>query len=156
MAGLVIPKEQVMLNLSVVPALAGVAFIALITASHSGFTLRGQNRWMVPAAASFAYLLFTLHAVAMEGPFGFWPEHVRNLWGNQIWLDLLLCASIGWLFILPQAKALGLRPLPWGLLIVCTGSIGFLAFAARVLYVRDHSARAGEGASNTLPEANAL
>lgn len=71
---------------------------------------------------------------------GFWTEHTRNLWGNQIWFDLLLATGIGWFLVMPEAKSLGIRPLPWLLLIACTGSIGFLAMIARLLYLRERFA----------------
>ncbi|MCX5739995.1 MAG: hypothetical protein NTZ61_16160, partial [Proteobacteria bacterium] len=70
---------------------------------------------------------------------GFWTEHTRNLWGNQIWIDLLSAVGIAWFLIVPQAKALGMRPLPWLVLVACTGCIGFLAMTARLLYLRDRA-----------------
>jgi hypothetical protein len=94
---------------------------------------------LLPAAASLCFLLFSLHAISAEGMLGFWPEHTRNLWGNQIWIDLLLAVGIGWFLIVPQAKALGMRPLPWLVLVACTGCIGFLAMTARLLYLRDRA-----------------
>jgi hypothetical protein len=60
------------------------------------------------------------------------------MWGNQIWFDLLLAAGIGWFLIVPQAKDLNMRLLPWLVLIVCTGCIGFSAMVARMLYLREH------------------
>jgi hypothetical protein len=128
-----------MTEISIVPAVAGLAFVAFLMTTSGSAPVR-QRVWLLPAAASLTFLLVTLRAVIAEGPLGFWPEHTRNLWGNQIWLDLLLSASIGWFFIAPQAKALGMRLLPWSFLIICTGSIGFLAFAAKVLYLREHLA----------------
>ena len=32
-------------------------------------------------------------AIATGGVFGFWAEHIRNDWNNQIFIDLLLSAS---------------------------------------------------------------
>lgn len=120
-----------------IPAAAAVAFLlfAGYVVTADGEPIR--NRWMFPAAASLAFLLFSLHAIAAEGMLGFWTEHTRNLWGNQIWLDLLLAVGIAWFFVVPQAKALGMRPAPWLALIVCTGCIGLLAMTARLLYLRD-------------------
>lgn len=106
------------------------------------YTLRrepshAKGRWLFPAALSFVFLLFSLQAVLVEGPLGFWAEHTRNLWGNQIWFDLLLAIGVGWFFIVPQARAQGLRLLPWLVLIVCTGNIGVLAMLARLLYLQE-------------------
>jgi|GEM_PF-1168736 len=87
---------------------------------------RQKNSWLFPAALSLLFMLFSLIAAVSGGVLGFWGEHTRNSWGNQIWFDLLLAIGIGWYLIVPQAKALGMRPLPWLTLIVCTGCIGFL------------------------------
>jgi hypothetical protein len=119
-----------------VPPAAAVLFLLFSLRVITTAGALTKNSWLFPAAASGLYLLFSLHTVAVEGVFGFWTEHTRNLWGNQIWLDLLLAIGIGWFFVVPQAKALGMRVVPWLVLIVCTGCIGFLAMAARLLYLR--------------------
>ncbi|MCU0888779.1 MAG: hypothetical protein MUC64_12350 [Rubritepida sp.] len=93
----------------------------------------GPRAWRVPAGLALAFLGFSLAAVLAEGPLGFWPEHTRNLWGNQIWFDLLLAAGVAWALMLPRARAAGMRPLPWLPLILGTGSIGLLAMLARLL-----------------------
>ena len=61
------------------------------------------------------------------------------MWGNQIWFDLLLAVGIGWFLIVPQAKAQGMRLLPWGIIVLSTGCIGFTAMVARMLYLRERS-----------------
>lgn len=96
--------------------------------------------WWVPALFAAAFLAFTALAGATEGPFGFWPEHsARKLWGNQIWFDLLLMFSIGWFLILPRARAQGMKVLPWMMFALVTGSIGFLAMLARLLYLEQRA-----------------
>lgn len=123
---------------SSLPAIAGGLFIlfGLSVATKDDGPMK--QIWLLPMVLSLLFLLFSVHAIMNEGLFGFWTEHTRNLWGNQIWLDLLLAAGIGWLFMVPQAKAIGMRPLPWFILIVCTGSIGFLAMMARLLYLQEN------------------
>lgn len=71
-----------------------------------------------------------------EGPIGFWTEHTRNKWGNQIWFDLLLAVGAAWSLIVPQAKQADMRTPAWLFAIVCTGSIGLLAIVARLNYLR--------------------
>lgn len=95
--------------------------------------------WWLPALVSIAFLGFSGYAVATEGPLGFWTEHVRNAWGNQIWFDLLFSASVGWTALLPRARAVGMRPAAWALALPLAGSIGLLAMLARVLYLEDRS-----------------
>ncbi len=102
-----------------------------------------SNAWLVPAAACLVFLLFSIAAVIEQGLFGFWVEHsLRSLWGNQIWFDLLLMASIAWYLVLPQARKLGMSLPFWLLLIVSTGSIGFLAMMARLLFLQNRAAKA--------------
>lgn len=96
-----------------------------------------KNLWIFPAFLSVLFLTFSVYAIASGGLLGFWTEHIRNFWGNQIWLDLLLSIGIGWSFVVPQSKALGMRPVPWLFLVVTTGSIGFLAMIARLLYLQE-------------------
>jgi hypothetical protein len=127
-------------NTSLLPAIAGGLFIlfGLYVATQDDRDM--PKIWLFPAALSLLFLLFSLQTIMTEGLFGFWIEHTtRNLWGNQIWFDLLLAIGIGWFFVVPQAKALGMRPLPWLVLIVCTGSIGFLAMIARLLYLQENA-----------------
>ena len=113
------------------PSLAGAAFLAFAVALVVRGAPSRAPSWRVPAALAALFLAYSLHAVAAEGPFGFWGEHTRGAWGNQIWFDLLLAIGIGWYLVLPRLRALGMRPLPWLALVACTGSIGLLALLAR-------------------------
>jgi TRAP-type uncharacterized transport system fused permease subunit len=124
---------------SLVPAIAAILFIlfALYVAFNDN-ALYMQKIWRLPAAISLLFLLFSLLAIATEDLTRFWIDHMRDLWGNQIWLDLLLAVSIGWFLVVPQAKVLKMPLLPWLFLISCTGCIGFLAMIARVLYLREN------------------
>jgi hypothetical protein len=96
--------------------------------------------WLLPAALSAAFLGFSLLAVWREGPTGFWPVHTSSLWGNQVWFDLLLAVWIGWVLILPRARAAGMAALPWAGLVLATGCIGFLAMLARLLWLEAKAA----------------
>ncbi len=125
---------------SMLPAIAGGLFILFGVAVAAKDDRHIPKMWLLPAALSLLFLLFSIQAIMTEGLFGFWAEHTtRNLWGNQIWLDLLLALGIGWCLIVPQAQAIGMRPIPWFILIVCTGSIGCLAMMARLLYLRENA-----------------
>lgn len=95
------------------------------------------NHWVVPALISILFFAFSIASIMSEGPLGFWAEHTRNMWGNQIWFDLLIAVCIGWFFITPKAKALGMKLLPWGLIVLSTGCIGFTAMVARMLYLQE-------------------
>ena len=94
-----------------------------------------RQRHAAFAFFSLAFVAFSLFAVLQEGPLGFWTEHTRNFWGNQIWFDLLLGVATAWTFMLPRAKSVGLNLPLWGVLVLATGCIGLTAMAARVLYL---------------------
>lgn len=126
----------------ILPIVAAVGFIVFAL----GVVLRTADSpgmaWLLPAALSGLFATWTLYAVLGAGVTGFWDEHVNGLWGNQIWFDLLLAAGVALAFMVPEARRLGMRPLPWVILVVCTGSIGLLAMTARVMALR---AKAGRG-----------
>jgi hypothetical protein len=128
---------------AILPVLAAGLFL-LLTLS---FALRpptpGRARWYGPALFSAAFLGFSLFAVLSEGPTGFWPEHTRNLWGNQIWFDLLLATGVGIYLMAPRASARGMNTAVWLMVVAATGSVGFTAMLARLLYLE---ARASEQA----------
>ena len=96
-----------------------------------------RRKWILPAILSVLFLVLSLVAATTGGGSGFWTEHIRNFWGNQIWVDLLLAVGIGWFLVVPQAKKAGMSVLPWFILIVLTGSIGFTAMIARLLYLQE-------------------
>jgi TRAP-type uncharacterized transport system fused permease subunit len=123
------------------PWLAGavaVSFVVSVAMKQQGNAT--QKSWLLPATLTMVFLAWSISAIVTEGPIGFWREHTRNLWGNQIWFDLLIAVCIGWYLIVPQAKALGMKVLPWSLLIICTGCIGFLAMLSRYLFLKERAA----------------
>jgi hypothetical protein len=119
----------------VVAGLLLIAFLA-VTISRSG---RGAD-WTLPALLSAALAVFSAWTIAAEGPAGFWSNHASNLWGNQVWFDLILSLGLGWALILPRARALRMRLVPWAVLLVATGSIGLFALVARVLWLEGRRA----------------
>lgn len=133
-----------------------IATIAVLT--FIGFTIvqavrsgpPGPNTWMAPLAASLGFFTFSAVTIATEGPVGFWTEHVRDLWGNQIWIDLLLAALISWSFLVPRLRRLGLSPWPWLLLVYASGSVGLLAVWAKILYAESRGTAPAAAADPAL------
>ena len=119
------------------PWLAGGSAVLFLLYAGTGTHVAGQRAWLLPAGLSAAFLVWSLMSVAREGPFGFWAEHTRNLWGNQIWFDLLFAVAIAWSLIVPKAQALGMRVWVWMIFVVTTGCIGLLAMMARYLYLNE-------------------
>lgn len=121
-----------------VPHLAAAILILVLIL----YLLRGappRGAWLLPALISVVFLAWTVMAVIVEGPLGFWTEHSRNLWGNQIWMDLLIAAGIGWTSLLPRAREAGMRPALWLVAVLCSGGIGLSAMLARLLQLEEQA-----------------
>ena len=125
---------------SLFAVLPAIALLLLISAALALLRRQDKSRpggWLVPAGLSALFLGWSLYTVGAEGPLGFWANHTRNAWGNQVWFDLLLAVGVAWALLLPRARSAGLRPAPWLVLILCTGSIGLLAMLARCLFLEN-------------------
>ena len=121
-----------------IPTGAAILFlIAGIAGALIGDRLTGRGLWRVPALLSAGFFVFSLRAIFSSGALGFWAEHVRNDWNNQIVLDLLLCGSCAYFVLLARARAMAMHTLPWFLAIASLGSIGLLAMLARVLFLEE-------------------
>ncbi|MFM5895375.1 MAG: hypothetical protein ACKOQM_13205 [Novosphingobium sp.] len=118
---------------AVLPIVAILLFIGVTLILLARPTSGQGGGWLFPTTFSAAFLGWSLYTVGREGPLGFWPNHTANAWGNQVWFDLLLAIGTAWALLLPRARAVGMRPLPWLVLIACSGSIGLLAMVARCL-----------------------
>jgi len=129
---------------TVIPALATAAAILVGQAIAMGDLTRLRGAWVAPAAVSFIFAVFSVITIVLEGPLGFWSVHTMNLWGNQVWIDLLLAVLISLAAITPTARRLGMRPGRWFPLILATGSIALLAMVARLLYLREQAGRSAE------------
>jgi hypothetical protein len=127
--------------IAALPIVAAAAFIALSVVVVIRRGRCASTTWRIPAALGALFFAFSAWAVQSEGLIGFWPEHTRSLWGNQIWFDLLLSIGAAWLLIVPRALVCRMHLLPWLALIVCTGSMGLLAMVARVVYLETRAVR---------------
>ncbi len=122
---------------SILPLISVGLFIIIAITIISKDSAPSKNAWVFPALLSTVFAGFSIWAIAAEGPLGFWPNHIQNLWGNQVWFDLLIAIGIGLYLLAPKAKALGMR-LPIWLLFICgTGCIGLLAMLSRYLYLQE-------------------
>lgn len=118
-------------------AAGGLALLYTIIISVRG---SAQGNWLLAATVSAAFLVYSVWPMTSIAPFGFWTEHVRNAWGIQIWFDLLCAISVAWFFIVPRAKLVGMRPLPWLIPVFALGSIGLLAAVARLFWLERNRA----------------
>ena len=64
-----------------------------------------------------------------------WTNHTTNLWGVQVWWDLLFATGTALFFIVPRARAAGMNIVPWVIFTALTASIGLLAMVARLFWL---------------------
>jgi hypothetical protein len=120
---------------AVLPWAAAALLILWGVATLAG--VRTRHAWRFPALLCGLFLGWSVLAIVREGPFGFWTEHTRNAWGVQIWFDLLIAVGTAWTLLLPHARSVGMRVVPWTLLVVASGGIGLMAMVSRFLYLRE-------------------
>jgi energy-coupling factor transporter transmembrane protein EcfT len=69
---------------SLIPAAAGILFLLFGLTVSIKEKIQTRKLWIWPLILSLLFLVLSVLAVVTEGPLGFWAEHTRNLWGNQI------------------------------------------------------------------------
>lgn len=118
-------------------AVAGILWIFLRPDTPGNALLAGM------LSAGFA--AFTAVTIATEGVIPVILNHTSNLWGVQVWWDLLFSLTVAYFLILPRARAVGMNLPFWTAFILTTASIGLLAMCARLFLLEQ--ARAGTPAS---------
>lgn len=123
--------------LQVLPILAAVLFVIIAVTALLKTSPSANRNWQLPAILFGVFLVFSLYTVAVDGLIGFWNNHTQNASGNQVWFDLLLAIGIGWVLILPRARAQNMRLPLWLLFIMCSGCIGLLAMVSRLFWLEN-------------------
>jgi len=95
---------------------------------------------LIAAALSGAFAGFTAITIVKEGVLLVWTNHTTNLWGVQVWWDLLFATGTALFFIAPRARAAGMNILPWVVFVGLTASIGLLAMVARLFWLEKRAA----------------
>lgn len=122
-------------------ALGGLVFaVAAILAMAARPGARGSAFLAASLAAGFA--AFTSVTIAAEGIGPVIANHTSNLWGVQVWWDLLFSLSVAYFFVLPRARAQGMNLSLWTALVLATASIGLLAMVARLFWLENAGQRA--------------
>ena len=97
---------------------------------------------ILAAMLSAGFGAYTAVTIATEGVLPVWLNHTSNLWGVQVWWDLLFSLGVAAFFILPRARAQGMSIPLWILLVASTASIGLLAMVARLFSLEKRAASA--------------
>lgn len=94
------------------------------------------------AALSAGFAAYTGVTIWDEGVIPVIVNHTSNLWGVQVWWDLLFSLTIALFLIAPRARAAGMNLPLWTLFVVATASIGLLAMCARLFWLERAKAEA--------------
>lgn len=95
---------------------------------------------LIAAVVCAGFGAFTAVTIFADGALPVWTNHTTNLWGVQVWWDLLISVSLALLFIVPRASKVGMNILPWALFVAATASIGLLAMIARLFWLERNQA----------------
>lgn len=108
-------------------AVAAILLIAMRPGAPGNAVLAG--------ALSAGFAAFTAVTIATEGVFPVIVNHTTNLWGVQVWYDLLFSLSVAFFLVLPRARAQGMNIPAWTAFVLATASIGLLAMCARLFWL---------------------
>lgn len=94
----------------------------------------------VAAALSAGFGAFTAITIWQTGVMPVWENHTTNLWGVQVWWDLLIAVGLVLFLAAPRARAVGMNLPLWTLFVLSTASIGLLAMLARLFWLEREAA----------------
>lgn len=119
-----------------------------------GFMLAQKKVTGSPAIAASlgaGFAAYTAVTIYQTGVLPVFENHTTNLWGVQVWWDLLFAVGVALFFILPRARKQGMHVPLWTLFVLLTASIGLLAMIARLFWLE--SGEAVEKAEDAKPVA---
>ncbi|MFZ1741446.1 MAG: hypothetical protein WAT93_01255 [Pontixanthobacter sp.] len=115
-------------------ALAG-ALIIIPLVIYLATNKRPAESVTVAASLAAGFGAFTAVTIWAEGVLPVIINHTSNLWGVQVWFDLLISVTIALLFILPRARKVKMNVPLWALFVASTASIGLLAMVGRLFWL---------------------
>ena len=118
--------------------LLAVVFVLL----HIATTREATGSSVLATVLFVLFLGYSGFTIAREGILPVWENHTTNLWGVQVWWDLLFAVGITSFFIVPRARAQGMNIPLWILFVATTASIGLLAMVARLFWLEKRGSAA--------------
>lgn len=126
------------MNLALTPltALFAGGFLVAVAAIAS-IVMREQKIGSAALAAALCggFAAYTTGTIYAEGVLPVLANQSSNLWGVQVWWDLLIAITIALFLIAPRARAQGMNLPLWTVFVVATASIGLLAMVARLFWL---------------------
>ena len=92
---------------------AGGAVAILLVIAHVLTNREATGSALLAAVLSAAFFGYTAITIFKEGVVLVWTNHTTNLWGVQVWWDLLFATGTALFFIVPRARAAGMNIVPW-------------------------------------------
>ncbi|MGB7374129.1 hypothetical protein [Pontixanthobacter sp.] len=120
-------------------AIAGLV-VALPLLAYLAAAQKLAHSAVIAASLSAGFAAFTAVTIWSEGILPVIANHTVNLWGVQVWYDLLMAVVIALFFIVPRARKAGMMVPLWVMFVGATASIGLLAMVARLFWLE----RAGQ------------
>ncbi|MBO6525918.1 hypothetical protein [Erythrobacter sp.] len=118
---------EILFVLGAVGALPAVLLLALRG--------RVQESWSMAAVLAAGFIIFSAFPIVQDGVLGFLPNHTQDLWGTQVWYDLVIVVVVALVFIVPRARAVGMNVPLWVLAVGMTASISLLPMVARLFWL---------------------
>ena len=120
---------------------AGVAVVGPLVIYLATAKKYAENA-ILAAALGAGFAAFTAVTIWAEGIMPVYLNHSTNLWGVQVWYDLLISVVIALLFVVPRARKQAMNVPLWVLLVGATASIGLLAMVARLFWLEQINSEA--------------
>lgn len=115
-------------------ALAG-AVVAVPVIVYLAMAQKLSENAILAASLSAGFGAFTAVTLWSEGIVPLVANHTVNLWGVQVWYDLLISVTVALFFIVPRARKVGMSIPFWVILVGSTASIALLAMTARLFWL---------------------
>ena len=98
-----------------------------------------QESWKLAAVLAVGFIGLSAVPIARKGYLGFIPALTRELWGIQVWYDLIIAVTVALVFIVPRARAMGMKTTPWVIATAFTGCLALLPMVARLFWLEAHA-----------------
>ncbi len=119
-------------------AIGGLGFALIAFIYIIGFK-RQIGNFVAAAMLAAGFGAFTGATILFEGVMPVLENHTNNLWGVQVWWDLIFAVSIALFFIAPRARKVSMNVPLWALFVASTASIGMFAMIARLFWLENQA-----------------
>jgi hypothetical protein len=137
------PPERLFMDITFTPLIALFAGGFLVALGGiASILLRDRKVGSAALAAALCggFAAYTAGTIYSEGVLPVLTNQASNMWGVQVWWDLLIAITIGLFLIAPRARAQGMNLPVWIVFVVATASIGLLAMVARLFWLEQAAA----------------